>query len=52
MEADPEELVSADFRVELEAEEFELELEPLDLRLLEYEPEDLFSLLSQNISVL
>ncbi len=48
---DSEELESEDFRAELEAKELEIELEPLDLGLLEYGLEDLFSWLSQDISV-
>ncbi len=43
METDPEELKSEDFGADLEVRELMLELEPLDLGLLEYEPEDLFS---------
>ncbi len=52
MEVDPEELESEDFRANPEVEELELELEPLDLGLLEYESEDLFSWFSQDILVL
>ncbi len=43
---DPEELESEDFGANLEAKELKLELELLDLGLLEYELEDLFSLFS------
>ncbi len=49
---DPEELELEDFRADLEVEELGLELEPLDLVLLEYEPDDLFSWFSQDILVL
>ncbi len=40
---DPKKLESEDFGVDPEAEELELELEPLDLELLEYKPEALLS---------
>ncbi len=49
---DPEELESEDFGADPEVEELGLELEPLDLELLEYELEDLFSQFSWDISVL
>ena len=49
---DPEELELEDFGADPEVKELGLELEPLDLGLLEYEPEDLFSWFSQDISVL
>ncbi len=50
LEADPEELESEDFGADPEVEELGLELGPLDLGLLEYEPEDLFSRFSWDIS--
>ncbi len=49
---DPEESESEDFGADPEVEELGLELRPLDLGLLEYEPEDLFSRFSWDISVL
>ncbi len=49
---DPEELELKDFGADPEVEELGLGLGPLDLGLLEYEPEDLFSQFSQDISVL
>ncbi len=49
---DLEELELEDFRANPEVEKLELELEPLDLGLLEYELEDLFSQFPQDISVL